>query len=364
MSNPIIDEWTSPNGDVRLIVGDCLRVMETLADSSIDLILTDPPYFKVKDAASCAWDHQWDTSDGFLAWMGVLCGQWQRVLKPNGSLYVFASPQMAWGVEGEVRKRFNVLQRITWGKPAFATKAEMNPKEWQRQFFPVTEAIIFAEHFGADNIAKGEAGYGAKCDELRGFVFEPLRAYLANEWERAGLTARDCNTATASQMAGHYLSRVQWALPTEEKYNQMRDFANKAGGDYLRREYEDLRREYEDLRREYEDLRRPFSVTPDVPYTDVWDFPTVGAYDGKHPCEKPLKMIEHIVKVSSKPGATVLDCFAGSGVVGTAARNFGRKAILCEIDSGWFKRIKNELRQGDLFHGDRPSGERKPKGAV
>jgi len=166
---------------------------------------------------------------------------------------------------------------------------------------------------------------------------------------------------TVTGMAGHWFGQVQLALPTEENYVWLRGLF---AGDYLRREYEDLRREYEDLRREYEDLRRPFSVTPDVPYTDVWDFPTVGAYDGKHPCEKPLKMIEHIVKVSSKPGATVLDCFAGSGVVGTAARNFGRKAILCEIDSGWFKRIKNELRQGDLFHGDRPSGERKPKGAV
>lgn len=42
MSNPIIDEWTSPNGDVRLILGDCLRVIETLEPA--DLLLADPPY--------------------------------------------------------------------------------------------------------------------------------------------------------------------------------------------------------------------------------------------------------------------------------------------------------------------------------
>ena len=35
-------------------------------------------------------------------------------------------------------------------------------------------------------------------------------------------------------------------------------------------------RPYEDLRLEYEDLRRPFSVSAEVPYTDVWTYPTVG----------------------------------------------------------------------------------------
>ena len=339
---------------ITLYCGDCVTVMQTIPNNSVDAIVTDPPYFKVKDAE---WDWQWDKPEQFLAWMGTLCDEWQRVLKPNGSLYVFASPQMAWGVEGEVRKRFNVLTNIRWIKADGWAKRQC--KEELRAPFPASETIIFAEHFGADNIAKGEAGYGAKCDELRGFVFEPLRAYLASEWERAGLTARDCNTATASQMAGHYLSRVQWALPTEEKYNQMRDFANKAGGDhlrreydYLRREYEDLRREYEDLRREYEDLRRPFNVTADVPYTDVWDFPTVGAYEGKHPCEKPLAMMEHIITASTNPGALVLDCFAGSGVVGEAARNRGRRAILCEIDSGWCEKIKTNMRQGVLNFGE------------
>jgi adenine-specific DNA-methyltransferase len=354
---------------ITLHCGDCREVLATLPDASVDLIVTDPPYFKVKDDW---WDRQWDKPEEFAAWMGTLCDQWQRVLKPNGSLYVFASPQMAWHVEGEVRKRFSVLNRITWAKPAFSTKAEMNPKEWQRLFFPRTEAIIFAEHFGADNAAKGEAGYGAKCDELRGFVFEPLRAYLANEWERAGLTTADANTATGTQMAGHWFTRIQWALPTAKHYATLQARANASGGDYLRREYdylrreyedlrreyedlrreyEDLRREYEDLRREYEDLRRPFYASESRPYTDVWDFQTVGAYEGKHPCEKPLAMMEHIIQTSSRPGAVVLDCFAGSGVVGEAVRNIGegRQAILCEIAEKWCNVIRERLRQRVLF---------------
>jgi len=40
--NPIIDEWQSPDGSVRLILGNCLQVLPML--SGIDAVVTDPPY--------------------------------------------------------------------------------------------------------------------------------------------------------------------------------------------------------------------------------------------------------------------------------------------------------------------------------
>jgi adenine-specific DNA-methyltransferase len=329
--------------DVTILHGDCIERMSEIPDGSVSLIVTDPPYFRVKDEA---WDRQWKDRESFLAWIGELCEEWQRVLSPNGSLYVFASPEMAARVECKIGERFEVINRITWRKPPFSTKAEMFRKGDLRSFFPASEAIIFAEHFGADNHAKGEAGYAAKCDELRGFLFEPIRAYLEGECDRAksemGFTRRELNlalgcTETSGGMLKHYTRAVQWCLPTPEHYETMRRVLNAAGGNYLRREYDDLRREYDDLRREYDDLRRPFSVSTDVPYTDVWDFPTVQDHPGKHPCEKPLAMIEHIVRASSRPGELVLDCFAGSGVTGQACRNLGRRCILIEKDPYWAK---------------------------
>ena len=310
--------------------GDCLEVMRGMADNSVDAIVTDPPYFKVKGEA---WDHQWDKPAQFIEWMGQLSEQWQRILKPNGSLYVFASPKMAWHVEGAVRERFAVLMNIRWQKPPFSTKAEMFRKSDLRNYFPASETIIFAEHYGADNFAKGEAGYAAKCDELRGFVFEPLRAYLDGERERAGFAPEDCNEACGHRreggMAGrHYFSRSQWCLPTASNYAKLREAFNRSGGDYLRREYEDLRREYEDL-------RRPFNVTADDQYTDVWTFPTVQAYEGKHVCEKPLAMMEHIIRASTRPGAVVLDCFSGSCSTGHACVNLGRDFIGIELCERW-----------------------------
>jgi adenine-specific DNA-methyltransferase len=317
---------------------DTLAVMRALPDNSIDLIATDPPYFKVKGEA---WDNQWDKPEKFLAWVGQLCDEWQRLLKPNGSLYCFASPQMTWGVEGEIRKRFNVMNRIRWVKEAgWHNKAE---KETLRAFLSPYEEIIFAEHYGADNIAKGEAGYLAKCDELRGFVFEPLRAYLDGERERAGITVRQVAEAfqqksgsrTVTGMAGHWFSSVQWTLPTAENYQWLRALF---AGDYLRREYEDLRREYEDL-------RRPFNVTAAVPYTDVWDFPTVQAFKAKHVCEKPIALMKHILSCSGKPGLTVFDGFIGSGTTLRAAKDLQMKAIGCDLSARDCETAANRLRQ-------------------
>jgi site-specific DNA-methyltransferase (adenine-specific) len=316
-------------------VGDCLEVMRGMTDNLADAVVTDPPYFRVKNEK---WDRQWDDADKFIAWIGELCEQWQRLLKPNGSLYCFASPKMAARVEAEIGRRFSVLNQIVWNKAGDSGmggqgRHRVACKEAFRAYFPATERISFAEHYSPDNMAKGEAGYAAKRDELRGFVFEPLRVYLAGERDRAGWTTRQVaeryqkktGSRTVTGMAGHWFGRSQWELPTAENYQWLRDLFNTNGGEYLRREYKDLRREYEDL-------RRPFSVTADVPYTDVWTFPTVQAYKGKHPCEKPLAMMEHIIAASTKPGAAVLDCFAGSGTTGVACARLGREFIGIECN--------------------------------
>lgn len=351
---------------VEILEGDCLEVMLGLPDNSIDLIATDPPYFKVK---TDAWDRQWEKSTAFLGWLDTVLSEFHRILKPNGSLYLFASPQMAARVEVLMAERFNVLNRITWAKPPYSTKAEMFRKSDLRAFFPVTEIVLFAEHYGADNIAKGEAGYEAKCDQLRGFVFEPLRAYLRGEWTRVGLTRADMNMAVGSSrsgggMASHYIGDTgQWELPTATHYLSIQNYANSKG----RRPappYEDfhesprsrfertphidleyLRADYEDLKADYEDLRRPFKVSSDVPYTDVWDFATVKPYPDKHPCEKPISLMRHIIKASGKQGGTVLDPFAGSGTTGEAAQMEGMDAILIERDARYVSTIKQRLSQ-------------------
>jgi len=339
---------------VTIYNGDCLAVLPELPDNSVDLILTDPPYFKVKGEA---WDNQWDKPAEFLAWLDRVLAEFARVLKPNGSLYLFASPQMAARVECLVAERFDVQNSLVWSKADAPTKVLMYGPDRFRHFVPKSERIIFAEHKGSDNIAKGEAGYEAKCDKLRGFIFEPVRKYLDDERVRCGVSKKDIETATGTQMCSHWFTQSQWALPTAEHYATLQRLFNESSEgdflrkeyDFLRKEYDELRKEYDELRKEYDELRRPFSVSAKVPYTDVWDFETVGNYPGKHVCEKPAALLRHMIAASSKPGAVVLDAFGGSGSTAQAALELGRSAISIELDERWCRKQADRVKQRSLF---------------
>ena len=63
--------------------------------------------------------------------------------------------------------------------------------------------------------------------------------------------------------------------------------------------------QYSELRQQYENLRRPFHVTKDVPHTNVWTYPPVPYYPGKHPCEKPLQMMLDIISACTRPGDVI-----------------------------------------------------------
>ncbi|EOS4146672.1 site-specific DNA-methyltransferase, partial [Escherichia coli] len=50
----------------ELINADCLEFIQTLPENSVDLIVTDPPYFKVKPEG---WDNQWTGDEDYLKWL-------------------------------------------------------------------------------------------------------------------------------------------------------------------------------------------------------------------------------------------------------------------------------------------------------
>ncbi|KAF1026217.1 MAG: Modification methylase RsrI [Acinetobacter bereziniae] len=64
---------------INLMQGDCLELMKTIPDGSVDLILTDPPY----GTTACKWDSviQFD-----LMWSEL-----KRIIKPNGAIVLFGS---------------------------------------------------------------------------------------------------------------------------------------------------------------------------------------------------------------------------------------------------------------------------------
>lgn len=65
---------------------------------------------------------------------------------------------------------------------------------------------------------------------------------------------------------------------------------------------------------------------------DVLDFPKIASPALTHPTEKPQSLLSALIDVSSAPGETVLDCFAGTGSTGLACVAAGRDALLVEKD--------------------------------
>lgn len=62
-----------------------------------------------------------------------------------------------------------------------------------------------------------------------------------------------------------------------------------------------------------------------------------------HPTQKPVALLEYLIRTYTNEGETVLDFTHGSGSTGVAAVNTGRKYIGVEMDEGYFEASKNRI---------------------
>lgn len=104
---------------------------------------------------------------------------------------------------------------------------------------------------------------------------------------------------------------------------------------------------------------------PGVPLDDVWtDVPwvTAGGQRSNYPTQKPEALLQRIIKLSSKPGDLVFDCFIGSGTTAVAAMKLGRRFIGADINLGAIEttlqrvdRCRDGLSKGqlELIDGDK-----------
>ena len=320
---------------VTLYHGDCEDVLPTLSLSGSVHLLTDPPYFKVKEND---WDNQWSKSAEFLDWMGDWLDLAKPHLSPDASVWVFASPELTSAVESVVASRFRVLNSVRWVKQG--SMAHRMSLDAARSHVSFWEGIIFAEQF-AD-------AYGDQSQALHKQVFGPVGAYIQQERERAGVSRRD----VAKTLPGYKnedsanANIFNWELGknliSADDYEAMR---GALGTGFLAKDHGYLAREYESLRSEYESLRRPFKLSRRTRLGDIWDFASVATYPGRHPCEKPADLLAHMIETTTRPGDTIIDCFAGSGAVLDVARQLGRKAVGIEMDKHWCGQIAKRLSQ-------------------
>ena len=88
--------------------------------------------------------------------------------------------------------------------------------------------------------------------------------------------------------------------------------------------------------------------------TDVWRIPAVSQWEkeqGKHPTQKPLRLLYRIILASTNVGDTILDPFAGSSTTGIAANLLGRNYIGIEQELQFIDlslRRRQALEEGDM----------------
>jgi len=152
---PVFDD---PKHHIRIYQGDCLEILENIPENSVDLVFADPPYFLSNGGITChagrmvsvnkgEWDklpgpdlgpvrarfdkvHEFNTT-----WLAAC----QRVLKPNGSIWVSGTAHVIHSVGFAMQQLgFKLLNDISWVKP------NPPPNLSCRYFTHATETIIWA----------------------------------------------------------------------------------------------------------------------------------------------------------------------------------------------------------------------------
>jgi len=311
-------QFSSPKAIVA--EGDSLHLLSLLPDHSVSLILTDPPYHATKKK-NIFGDKSFAEDSHYLAWLTQYSKEWRRVLKPNGSLFCFCASEMAARIEVAFSKDFNILSHVVWTKPndpGFDGWKQKMKKEALRQWYAHTERIIFAEPGHEGNLHRSYFGnFLREVREQAGLTMHQLTAKIgAHGKVNHGGAVSNWEAGRNTPSPDQYKKICQAILETR-KVKKMPV---------------------------YEDVIRAFKVDASKEFTDVWNFPSVRPYKGKHPAEKPLAMLEHAIAATTYPGDIVLDCFAGSGGTIYAASKMGRYSIGMEIESKWVRRIAGHLK--------------------
>jgi DNA modification methylase len=326
-------------GEHRLLCGDSTdsdQVAKLMNGQKADMAHNDPPYGMKKENEGVLNDNlnYDDLLDFNREWIAL---QFMH-LKENGSWYCWGIDEPLMDIYSGILKPYIKEQKatfrnlLTWDKG----HGQSQNSDQTRSYATADEKCLF--------VMLGVQGFNNNADNyFQGF--ESIREYLVSQRNKIGWNTEKIIQITGKTSASHYFAKSQWAFPTEEHYNAIRNAAN---GDAFHKEYDALKKEYDALKKEYYSTRAYFNNVHDN-MNNVWHFSRhqKDGSEGGHATPKPIPLCERAILSSCPDDGSVLDFFLGSGSTMVASHQLKRKCYGMELDPKYCQVIVDRMMKLD-----------------
>jgi len=302
------------NEDIKVLVGDCRETLKQLPDQSVQTCITSPPYFGLRDYGHDGQIGLEQTPQDFVDQLVSVFREVKRVLRDDGTLWLNLGDSYSSFKDQSVR--YQTLAGKSRDEPHSGKAANRNGK-------------VLSE-------------CGLKNKDLIGIpwmVAFALRAdgwYLRQDiiWHKPNPmpeSVKDrCTKAheyifLLSKSAHYYFDHVAIKEPLKGEPEIRNKNAEGYQADYAHGE-------------RFSKGDRVYGADGLANKRSVWSINT-RPYEGAHFATFPEDLIQPCILAGSKAGDIVLDPFGGSGTTGKVAIDYGRKAILCELNPEYVKII-------------------------
>lgn len=280
----------------KTYLGDCVSLMKDIENNSIDLVIADPPYWKVVNEK---WDYKWKTENDYIKWCLEWISEISRILRLGGTFYCFGYFRtLALLVPYLENYGLELRQQIIIDKGIRSVSGRATKK--YKMFPNVTESILF--------IIKDNKKF--------------IKPFFKERQKALALTSKQINEKLGVKSNGGGM----WSIYTGK--NICEQFPTREVWEKLSNIF------HFDLK--YEQIAQTYN--PQMGITDVWR--DIDFYSEKrfHPTQKPLSLILRLILASSNPGDIILDPFAGCGSTQLSAIKSNRRYIAFEQNKEYYEK--------------------------
>lgn len=299
----------------KTYLGDCIELSAGIENGKTDLILTDLPYGTINGQGNSPAAKQWGYKNS--EWDKTIPPQKiyeiaNRILRKNGKMILFAQEPYASKLITEAITNVPFLFKMIWKKDNYGSHLKCN----KAPLGYFEEILVFGKKYDTE-------------------LNHPLCFYGDSVLKFIGKTTKQILSEMKHEGAFHFLlgsSSHQFYLCTEKTYLQMIEMyeLNKMDGFV---EYSELRKKQTDF---YNKNRSTFNLWEGSRYkSNILEYKK--DYDNYHPTQKPVLLMEDLIKTFSNENDLVVDLTAGSGTTGLACVNTKRNYIQFEKENEYFE---------------------------